>query len=78
MTWNYRVIEDKDGSLGLYEVYYNDNEKIEGWTADRIIGQFENMDDLKTTLENMLYDVNKCIEYDSTILLEELEKSVKD
>ena len=34
MTWNYRVIRYEDGSSGLHEVYYDDNDKITFWTSE--------------------------------------------
>ena len=32
MTWNYRLLEKKDGSIGIHEVYYDDNNQIVSWT----------------------------------------------
>jgi hypothetical protein len=37
MSWNYRVIEYKDGSgFGLHEVFYDDNGQPWGMTEDAI------------------------------------------
>ncbi len=34
MTWNYRVVKDLYGNVGIHEVYYTDLGEIETWTVE--------------------------------------------
>jgi hypothetical protein len=40
MTWNYRVMKRKNESgeddFGIYEVFYDDNGKVESWTEESL------------------------------------------
>ena len=69
MSWNYRIMKKKFPSLihpgsveyayGLHEVYYKDDGVTpEGWTEDSLIGYFENVRELRLTLQQMLTDVS--------------------
>lgn len=40
--WNYRIVKDKNGWLSLREVFYRDNGKIDGYTADPMTLSAEN------------------------------------
>ena len=56
--WNYRIIKNKDGSYGLYEVIYNDDGEISAHSENsEIIG--ESPEDILQTLRLMLDDANK-------------------
>lgn len=34
MGFNHRVIKAEDGSFNIHEVYYDEDDNIEGWTAE--------------------------------------------
>ena len=51
--WNYRVGK-KDGVLGVYAVYHDDNGTIEGWSMNPFSPEAESLDELRTHLERML------------------------
>jgi len=63
MTWNYRVIKKEheplnefdDGvTYSIHEVYYDKHGDIEAWTLKAIgLGDFDDMDDLKGSMELM-------------------------
>ena len=54
MSWNHRVIFDKDtGLYSIHEVYYVDGENI-GMTENPVHAQEESVDDLEETLRRML------------------------
>ncbi len=50
MTWNYRVIEDKE-VFRIHEVYYNDAGEITAISEDPIVPQGETLEELKDDLE---------------------------
>lgn len=52
MTWNYRVL-DRDGYLAIYEVYYDDEGNVRGYTENPTYprGYEGDLDELKTQLE---------------------------
>lgn len=38
MSWNYRVVKYANNEgYGLHEVYYDKNDKIEGWTEHPVV-----------------------------------------
>lgn len=39
--WNYRVVRDPDNRFGLYEVYYDDDGRIEAWCQPNFIDGYE-------------------------------------
>lgn len=51
MTWNYRIIRDKDGVYGIHEVYYKKG-KIDMW-SDAMTPLGESIDELKEDLDMM-------------------------
>lgn len=53
MTWNYRVV-NKDGYLGIHEVYYDEKGLPTSCTEDPTRLSEENLDELKHTL--LLYE----------------------
>ena len=56
--WNYRIIELKDKSYGLYEVIYNDDGEISAHSEEpEVIGC--SVKDLLDTLRLMLDDAQK-------------------
>lgn len=50
MTWNYRVIEDKE-VFRIHEVYYNDAGEITAISEDPIVPEGETLEELKDDLE---------------------------
>ncbi len=50
MTWNYRVIEDKE-NFRIHEVYYNDAGEITAISEDPIVLEGETLEELKDDLE---------------------------
>jgi hypothetical protein len=53
VTWNHRVIQHDDGTLGIYEVYYDDDGKPYMWTEDAfVIG--DDADELMEELTRMV------------------------
>ena len=54
MGWNYRILEDEYGTLGIHEVYYGDAGDPQYCTADPIdLAGFSDITDLLDTLEMM-------------------------
>lgn len=50
MTWDYRVIEDKE-KFRIHEVYYNDAGEITAISEDPIVPEGETLEELKADLE---------------------------
>ena len=50
MTWNYRVIENKE-KFRIHEVYYNDAGEITVISEDPIVPEGETLEELKDDLE---------------------------
>ena len=65
MTWNYRIMKRKnsegDYDFGIYEVYYDDNGKVKGWTEDSMTPVCSSSDDLK--YERTINNGNNSFEY---------------
>ena len=58
--WNYRAIKDKDGSVCLHEVYYNDDGSIMSWTVNPVaFASIHSVDDLVQGLEMAISDLKK-------------------
>lgn len=69
MTWNNRIIRKiqrnpiKNGSpkvlhfYDIHEVYYDKKGQVNGWTENPIIGGFESVKDLRSSLAQILRDV---------------------
>lgn len=58
MTWNYRVMKYKNGEVGVHEVYYDDDGKVQNWTKQAIIVG-EDLKDLLDTLKMIRNDITK-------------------
>ena len=54
MTWNYRIIKNKEGYCDLCEVYYNENGEICGYTEPLMT--LENKREIMNDLKLMLKD----------------------
>lgn len=57
MTWNYRVVrieEEEYDRYHLYEVYYDDDGKIEGMTEESMHPYGESVEELQNDLEYMM------------------------
>ena len=57
MTWNYRIVSEKapEGEfLQLYEVYYDDDGKINGMTENPMKPYGESVEELQNDLEYMM------------------------
>ena len=62
MNWNYRVMKRKNESgeyeFGIYEVYYDENGNIKGWTANALTPVCPSVEDLLCEL-NLMVDALK-------------------
>ena len=64
--WNYRIFRYKNKlkgypdweSFGLHEAYYDDKDKVEGWTEDPIIVG-DSVEELLETLDMMKKDIKR-------------------
>jgi len=63
--WNYRVIERNDGSFGIHEVYYDDNDVPEMCTADPISLYGESEADIREDLSKIVQAFDKPVLIDS-------------
>ena len=63
MSWNYRIMRRQhptgEALYGIYEVYYDKEGKVEGWTENSMTGEWETLDDLKGDLEYLLKAFDK-------------------
>lgn len=74
MTWNYRIIRDKNGFCHIGEVFYNDNKKDIWGYSDAIEVSGENKDEIIGTLKYMLADAKKYDVLDEEWLKENTKK----
>lgn len=59
MSWNYRVMKRKhklpsggtEDEFGIYEVYYNNKGKVDGWTEDSVAPHGETLEELKKAFD---------------------------
>ena len=58
MTWNFRIIKAKDGTLGIHEVYYDAKGRPEGYTSEPFLTG-ESKKDLLEELAMMKKDCQK-------------------
>lgn len=56
MSWHYQIVKHKDDTVGLHEVYTNEELVPHSATAESLIGDFEDVEDLLGTLRMMLRD----------------------
>lgn len=63
--WNYRVMRiahlDKNEEYGIFEVYYDANGNVEGWTENASRIYTDNLEEIKRTLDLMSRALNKPI-----------------
>jgi len=65
MHWNYRIIKKKIKNLelyGLFEVFYDEEDNIDGTTTKPEFGWFQSVEDLLETVTMMYLDA-KSIRY---------------
>ena len=53
-----REISENEFEFGIYEVYYNENGKINGWTEESIVPVVDNKEGLKSEVVEMLKAFN--------------------
>lgn len=58
-TWSYRAVQAADGTVSMREVYYDQSGAIIGHCAPEVIDSYEDVDDLKARLREMLVDADK-------------------
>ena len=74
MSWNHRVMKDKEGFHSIREVYYKkDNKTVEMWTEEMMTPYGETPEEVKEELEQYLSAFNKPV-LDEV----ELEKDIND
>ena len=74
--WNYRVVRTKEeqyDSYQLYEVYYDDDGKIEGMTENAMEPYGESVEELQNDLEYMMEALKQPV-----LDMKELEKQFKE
>ena len=56
--WNYRIMKRKNNQgkfdFGIYEVFYDDNGKVQSWTKDSLTPVSESEEELKAELGIMM------------------------
>ena len=69
MSWDYRVMKQKDGDddwYQIHEVHYKDN-KVHGYSKYATIIAGQNIEELKWNLEKMLESLDKeILDYEKT------------
>lgn len=58
MSWNFRVME-KDGEFAIYEVFYNDEGQVQGYTENPSFPRAESIEELKEDLERYAEAMSK-------------------
>jgi len=65
MSWNYRIMKRKtsetDFEFGIYEVYYNEDGSIQGYTKNSLTPVVDSPEGLKYELQVMLKAFDKKI-----------------
>lgn len=59
-AWNYRVVK-KNGYLAIHEAYYDDHGNVRSLSVGPVSPAYEELTELKTTLELMLEAVDQGI-----------------
>lgn len=62
MSWNYRIVRDRRGGYGLYEIYSNKQGQPWGMKAVSFVG--ESREDLIDTMQRALIDAKKHANFD--------------
>jgi len=56
--WNYRIMKRKNDQgqcvFGIYEVFYDDDGKLKGWTENSLTPVCESEDDVKAEMKIMM------------------------
>lgn len=59
MHWNYRILLHPDDYYAVHEVFYNEDNKPDGWTEDPIDFGGDNPEDVRQALRTALSDITK-------------------
>lgn len=69
MNWNYRIIKHQQPAFfAVHEVFYDDNGKVAGWTADPIDITGETKTELLTSLKQITSDIKQSILEETKLL----------
>ncbi|MEW6763435.1 MAG: hypothetical protein AB1437_21670 [Pseudomonadota bacterium] len=60
MSWEYRVM-DRNGELAIYEVYYHDDGRVQGYTSDPGYPAGDTVDELRENLKQYCGALNKLV-----------------
>lgn len=71
--WNYRVMLDRSGRVGIREVYYNNDGEIVDWTTERMDPWGETIEELKLDLDKFNEALDKPV-LDEVALLQQRRK----
>jgi len=75
MGWNNRVMRYKDGSLGIHEVYYEDDGTVNGYTIEAVGCYGDDLEDLKLGLDLKLQALDReILDYESDLTAERLRE----
>ena len=58
MTWHYQILKYKDGSFGLHEIYYDDDDKLIGHT-EKPVSVGDTVEEILEDLEMMVVDIER-------------------
>ena len=65
MSWNYRIMKREiskgEFEFGIYEVYYNEDGTINGYTKDSLVPVVDSADGLKHEMEIMMKAFDKVV-----------------
>jgi hypothetical protein len=59
VSWNYRLVQRRDGFFSVNEVYYNAAGEALGMTDAKSVGPFEEASEVIETLKMMSADIEK-------------------
>lgn len=63
--WNYRIMRiqnhNKSDEYGVFEVYYNKDGSVDGWTEDAVRIYTDNLEEIEKTLQYMKESLAKPI-----------------
>lgn len=52
--WDYRVVQQDDGDLGIYEVYYDDNGRPTSISSERVAPSADSADSLRAEYQRLM------------------------
>ena len=61
MSWNYRIMKYEDGSLGIHEVFYDEEGDVQGWTENAVSVYGEDIHELESSYDLMMQAFSKPI-----------------